>query len=539
MSLKLSIIKNHVQSTKHAASKKKVASSNSREQDISVALSAYEKEVHPTGETLPEAQKVYRVKVVTTFLKAGVPLSKIEHFRGLLEENAYRLSDRHGMSDLVPFILGEEKQTLKGEIQGKRVSVIFDGTTRLGEAFVVVLRFVDSFVIKQRLVCFRTLAKSMTGEEIARELISVLSAGYGITSDRVIAAMRDRASANGAAMRTMKVVFPQLLDVGCFAHTIDLVGGKFQTPNLESFIHLWISLFAHSPRVRLWWKQLTGKAMSLFCPTRWWSRWEVMNQVMVYFGDLVPFLQSNPELSPATRRKLLDMLNDPNVNAHIRIKLAAIIDAGAPFVKATYKLEGDGALALYCFEILNTIVSSIQVAHYPNVHAIATILSGGSHAGVQHWLDYAKMCVKPGLQYFLDKFSEDLKECVGAFKAARLCLPHKVAEYNPTADTVDLLMAFPFLNKPSILQGLKAELPAYLAKADGISSETDPVEWWKGHSADLPNWSSATADILLVQPSSAAAERVFSLLKASFGSQQDTTLNDYIECSLMLQYNNR
>ena len=30
------------------------------------------------------------------------------------------------------------------------------------------------------------------------------------------------------------------------------------------------------------------------------------------------------------------MLNDPNVNAHIRIELAAIIDDGAPFVKATY-----------------------------------------------------------------------------------------------------------------------------------------------------------------------------------------------------------
>ena len=58
-----------------------------------------------------------------------------------------------------------------------------------------------------------------------------------------------------------------------------------------------------------------------------------MNQVMVYFGDFVPFLQSNPELSPATRRKLLDIAN---VNAHIRIELAAIIDDGAPFVKATY-----------------------------------------------------------------------------------------------------------------------------------------------------------------------------------------------------------
>ena len=153
LSLKLSIIKNHIQSSKHECSKKKVSDGKSRERDISVALSAYEKEVHPSGETLPEAQKVYRV-IVETFLKAGVPLSKIEDFRELLEENAYRLSDRRGLSDLDAFILGEKKQRTKAELQSKKVSVVFDGTTRLGEAFVIVLRFVDSFVIKQRLVCF-------------------------------------------------------------------------------------------------------------------------------------------------------------------------------------------------------------------------------------------------------------------------------------------------------------------------------------------------------------------------------------------------
>ena len=44
--------------------------------------------------------------------------------------------------------------------------------------------------------------------------------------------------------------------------------------------------------------------------------------------------------------------------------------------------------------------------------------------------------------------------------------------------------------------------------------------------------------ILLLQPSSAASERVFSLLKSTFGDQHDNSLQDYIECSLMLQYNN-
>ena len=42
-----------------------------------------------------------------------------------------------------------------------------------------------------------------------------------------------------------------------------------------------------------------------------------------------------------------------------------------------------------------------------------------------------------------------------------------------------------------------------------------------------------------IQPSSAAFERVFSLLKNSFGVQQDNALKDYVEASLMLQFNKR
>ena len=124
------------------------------------------------------------------------------------------------------------------------------------------------------------------------------------------------------------------------------------------------------------------------------------------------------------------------------------------------------------------------------------------------------------------------------FKAAQLCLPNKIKEMKPTAETVDMLKAFPFLDKPVLLASLKAELSTYLAKVEDLNCTVDPFTWWKDNATDLPSWSSVTANILLVQPSSAAAERVFSLLKASFGPQQDSSLNDYIETSLMLQYNN-
>ena len=104
-------------------------------------------------------------------------------------------------------------------------------------------------------------------EEIVRELISTLLGEYGITSERLLAAMRDRASVNRVTMQTTKVVFPNMIGVECYSYTIDLVEEKFHTPNLGTFIHLWISLFSHSPRVRLWWKGRTGKAMASYSST--------------------------------------------------------------------------------------------------------------------------------------------------------------------------------------------------------------------------------------------------------------------------------
>ena len=47
------------------------------------------------------------------------------------------------------------------------------------------------------------------------------------------------------------------------------------------------------------------------------------------------------------------------------------------------------------------------------------------------------------------------------------------------------------------------------------------------------------ARVLLLQPSSAAAERVFSLLANSFSEQQTRALEDYVQTSVMLQYNYR
>ena len=46
----------------------------------------------------------------------------------------------------------------------------------------MVVLFVNDWLIEERLICFELLAKSLSGEEIARQLISVLSVKLSISS---------------------------------------------------------------------------------------------------------------------------------------------------------------------------------------------------------------------------------------------------------------------------------------------------------------------------------------------------------------------
>ena len=171
-----------------------------------------------------------------------------------------------------PLILNKEKSRIRTKIDGRSVAVIFDGTLRVGEALAILLRYIDAeWYVQQRLVRVQMLAKSVMGEELARELIGVLSVMYEIRPNMLRAAMRDGASVNSVAIRTLKVVYALLIDVHvrCFSHTIDHVGSHFETRTLYDFITLCICLFSHSPKTRLLWRARTDKSMSSYSSTRW------------------------------------------------------------------------------------------------------------------------------------------------------------------------------------------------------------------------------------------------------------------------------
>lgn len=535
--MKKSILELHIKSKKHLAAKERLLRKEKREADIAVALRKYDSQVHPSGETLSDAVHVYRVKVVTTPLRAGVPLNKADIF-DLFEESGFALSDSSNLRKLIPFILQDEVSKTKQDIEGRPIAIIFDRTTHVCEAFVIVIRYIKDWAVQQKVCRLMLLAKSVTGEEVARQVIMVVSTELSVAPDKVLAAMRDRAAVNNVAMRTISVVYNQITDVGCFSHTLDNVGNHMKTPVQNDFSRIWISLFSHSPKARLSWRMRTGMPYPSYSPTRWWSRFEVIHQLLISFGDIPGFLH-DCDLPSVTVNKLLEILNDQGRTRKLKLEMAITVDALESFVKCTYDLEGDGALALVAYERIRALFHHVSLEHYPNVIAVAKDLSSGNSGRELQLISYAKTCVAPAYEYFREKFDKDLKPILDIFAAARYFAPSKIKELNPTQLDIESLKAFPFLNSDSIIEHLKSELLNYLAAAEDVSDQSDPIAWWKSHENDLPHWAHAFQLVILVQPSSAAAERVFSLPSNSFGTQQESSLQDYIQLSVMLQYNYR
>ncbi len=128
-----------------------------------------------------------------------------------------------------PFVLDQERKRNRGELKGKYVSVIFDGTTRLGEVLAIVVRYVDDWNVKLCLVRLEFLQTSVNSQELARELISTLSVMLGIESNMLLAlCVTERV----AALNVVSVVYPSAVNIGCMSHALDSVGAKFKTPTL-------------------------------------------------------------------------------------------------------------------------------------------------------------------------------------------------------------------------------------------------------------------------------------------------------------------
>ena len=97
-------MKNLTCSAKHKGGKTRLSKRDTRQKEIAVKLRAHDATRLTLLEKTTKNTTSVLCKVATAFHCSAIPLSKQENFKEILEEGGYRLTDRHKLSDFIPFI---------------------------------------------------------------------------------------------------------------------------------------------------------------------------------------------------------------------------------------------------------------------------------------------------------------------------------------------------------------------------------------------------------------------------------------------------
>jgi hypothetical protein len=286
------------------------------------------------------------------------------------------------------------------------------------------------------------------------------------------------------------------------------------------------------------------QAVIRFSRIRWASRWECVHQLFKKWKEIIPLLKQTP-YSDAIVQKLLIMAQKDN---ELRLELAVSIDFGKIITETIYYLEGDGFLIIYAYDKLKLVEAHLDVLVSHDSTVCANTLSTINELVIKESKSRAIMAtnllkkavdmVKPAVKYYKEQLTH-LAGQINIFKAAKLFNPVFVASRPLNPEDVNEIKCIAFFNNTLKVNQLKAEFLKYHSLATQCPNDVDPLSWWSRQTVELPHWSAACRSMILYQPSSAAAERVFSMLRQSIGVRQGSSLQDYQAASVMLAYNRR
>lgn len=122
------------------------------------------------------------------------------------------------------------------------------------------------------------------------------------------------------------------------------------------------------------------------------------------------------------------------------------------------------------------------------------------------------------------------------FRAAKLTDYTYMKTHKYSDADVRTMLLFPFVDE-SMVMGLLWEKEDFFMFATDTDNHYGYLAFWDLYKKKLPVWHALVMDIVLVQPSPAFMERVFSILRACFDKRQEQVYSDRICASALLKYN--
>lgn len=360
--------------------------------------------------------------------------------------------------------------------------------------------------------------------------------------------------------------------------------GRLEGTELRTFyIHLngLFSGASNKPNKR--WEVIMHSTMPSVSATRWWSKEEMYDYVLVHFTPcpeenrdqtLITWVNSVKDeeaFDGAHLNYLYKTLvpEAPGYNANIfrliYIQIAVVVDISKPIRECTYLLEGDGPLVFLLPEFIRRCELELELCwntmDFPNVQRVIDIVKDHRPPAPeapqpqiedkkQAWINYCQSLAQPCYDYFKDKVVAH--PTMALYRAAMYGNPEYMCKYNVTStqelrNAVQPLVTVKFI-KIELVNAMVNELAEYQLVCDEASTWTSLTyqqrlqkieDYWAIKRVKLAAWTEFAHTCMLLQPSSACVERAFSILKYIFTDQQSSSLGDLIETTLMLRYNRK
>lgn len=235
-------------------------------------------------------------------------------------------------------------------------------------------------------------------------------------------------------------------------------------------------------------------------------------------------------------------------------------------------------MSLFAWDRFQVLRNTLTAPPFINLYAVTREKYGDRTANTQAYYNAAETraeaCVRRAQVYVADR-EEELKPAVDLLRLTRLFNPFHIKYQSPPFATQnDVNVAIRELcNMMPALQPLRDRMlqevaeyvmlcsgPLTAADEDVIASNSDSdsdsdsvrdyqadadfdiLGWWRKRAVEakrLPSLLEGLKIVLTLHPTSAGAERVFSLVNAAYTSQQTATLDETMKTTISLQYNNR
>ncbi len=533
------------------------------------------------GATLPVEHVAQRMEVLLACWRAGIPIAKLDDpdFVYLIEQHHNALGGREGVRLTIPAAVKTLVSQVNKAVSGRMLSIYFDGAMVNEMAECVIVRLLtDAFEIRHLCIGVSMISRSMDSITL-KEAVRAHLAEVEVADAQIVSATSDSASVNSHMVElwneSAKTFYGNDYDarclfwIGCFSHGLSNSGTALRkkAAGVKAFFSPFKKMANTSATARSLYQSITGVACPQVCDNRWFHWFECAEKVHKQWKFMPKFITelcARGYAAKSAAKMQAVWKGSDNMWLTVEMELRAVLSFGKLFRDYCELLEGDGFVLPYLAQCLRTLrhlcrdVMDQQLKH----PLFAEIAKSAQDAGLSPgYVEALMRKIRPVVGACLDHFKVNVWEKI---TPDRMELFDAVAIFHPLVfleKSVDPKWGDTLVTHCERLSNVKGiprmakdfrmdlirEQPVYTTEAQKFKASiaAEPQldkpkrvwQWWREVREKLPSWFAIAKILVLIQPSSAIAERFYSIVKSSTSEQQNAEYADTFKGRCMALFN--